>query len=109
MVRRVFDHVWTTGGDPADERQFAALASSLGIDALSVLGDAAVKDTLRRNTEQAAAQGVFGVPSFVLEGQVFWGNDSIEFFKAWLADPAILETAEMRRIDALPIAAARKL
>src|SRR3954471_2154692 len=107
-VRRVFERVWTTGGDPADQASFASLARTLGIEDLGALGDAATKDSLRRNTEEAAALGVFGVPSFVAEGQVFWGNDSIEFFNAWLADPAILQSPEMRRIDALPIAAARK-
>ena len=107
-VRRVFDHLWTTGGDPADQKSFSSLARALGVDDLARLGTAEVKDALRRNTEEAAALGVFGVPTFVSGGEVFWGNDSIEFFNAWLANPAILEDAEMRRIDALPVAAARR-
>jgi len=40
---------------------------------------------------------------------VFWGADSIEFLKAFLADPAVLRNEEMRRLDALPVAAARKI
>ncbi len=107
-VRRIFAHVWTTGGDPADEKGFAALARSLGVDDLSRLGAPEVKDALRRNTEEAAVLGVFGVPTFVSGGEVFWGNDSVEFFKAWLSEPGILQAAEMRRIDTLPVAAARK-
>jgi 2-hydroxychromene-2-carboxylate isomerase len=107
-VRRVFDHIWTSGADPADEKGFAALARSLGIGDLAALGTAEVKDTLRRNTEEAAASGVFGVPTFVVDGEIFWGSDSVEFFKAWLAEPAILASAQMRRVDALPVAAARK-
>lgn len=109
VVHRVFDRVWTTGADPADEKGFAELARSLGVDDLAVLGSAEIKDTLRRNTEEAAAQGVFGVPTFVVDGEAFWGSDSVDFFKAWLADPAILASAEMRRIDTLPVAAARKI
>jgi len=107
-VRRVFEHVWTTGGDPAGEKQFAALARALGIDDLASLSAAPVKDTLRRNTEEAAALGVFGVPTFVADGEIFWGNDSMEFFLAWLADPSVLSSEQMRRIDALPVAAARR-
>ena len=107
-VHRVFDHVWTTGGDTADEKGFAELAGSLGVHDLSRLGAPEIKDTLRRNTEEAAALGVFGVPSFVAGGEVFWGNDSVEFFKAWLEDPALLSSPEMRRLDGLPVAAARK-
>ena len=107
-VRRVFEHLWTTGADPADEKAFATLAHSLGIDDLAALGAAEVKDALRRNTEEAAARGIFGVPTFYSGGELFWGNDSLEFFKAWLNEPGLLQAAEMRRIDALPVAAARK-
>ena len=107
-VRRVFEHVWTTGVDPADEKSFAALARALGVEDLARLGEAEVKDTLRRNTEQAAALGVFGVPTFVADGEIFWGNDSMELFLAWLADPSVLASEQMRRIDALPVAAARR-
>jgi hypothetical protein len=48
------------------------------------------------------------VPSFVVDGQVFWGADAIEFVRAFLADPAVVHNDEMRRIDRLPVAATRK-
>jgi predicted DsbA family dithiol-disulfide isomerase len=67
-----------------------------------------VKDQLRANTEEAAARGVFGVPSLVIDGEVFWGADAIDFAKAFLANPAVVRNDEMRRIDALPAAAMRK-
>ena len=108
VVRKVFAHVWTTGADPGDEKRFAELAKSLGVTDPFKLAAPEVKDALRRNTEEAAAAGVFGVPTFVAGGEVFWGNDSVDFFKAWLADPSILSRPEMRRIDTLPVAAARK-
>ena len=104
-VRRIFDAVWTTGADAA--QGFPALCEELNIEQ-AALSNPQVKDALRKNTEQAAARGVFGVPSFVVDGEVFWGADSIEFLKAFLADPAVLRNAEMRRLDALPVAAARK-
>lgn len=109
VVRRVFDALWTTGDDPADQKAFAALARSVGIDDLARLGAPTIKDTLRRNTDEAAALGVFGVPTFAADGETFWGNDSIEFFKAWLENPSLLEATEMRRIDGLPVSAARKI
>jgi hypothetical protein len=51
---------------------------------------------------------VFGVPSFVIDGEVFWGADSIDFAKAFLADKRVLRNDEMRRVDNLPVGAARK-
>jgi predicted DsbA family dithiol-disulfide isomerase len=63
---------------------------------------------LRENTEQATARGVFGVPTFDVDGTLFWGADAIDFLKAYLEDPAILHSAEMKRLETLPVGAARK-
>jgi 2-hydroxychromene-2-carboxylate isomerase len=106
-VGRIFDALWATGAEAADPAAFKALAASLGVDAAR-LGAQDVKDALKRNTDEAAARGVFGVPSFEVAGEIFWGADSIGFLNACLADPATLESEEMRRVDALPVGAARK-
>lgn len=103
-VRRIFDAIWTTGAEIPEP---VALARLLGIDP-AALESPEVKTALRRNTEQAAALGVFGVPTFEADGELFWGADSIPFLNAFLADPAVLRNEEVRRLDALPVAAARK-
>jgi hypothetical protein len=56
----------------------------------------------------AAAAGVFGVPSFEADGEIFWGVDSVDFLKAFLADQSSLRNAEMKRLDALPVGAGRR-
>jgi len=106
-VRKIFDSLWTGGDDAANPIAFGALARSLGIDPMQ-LGAEEIKDALRRNTEQAAARGVFGVPTFEVDGELFWGADSIEFLNAFLADPSVLRNDEVRRLDGLPISAARR-
>jgi hypothetical protein len=63
---------------------------------------------LRRNFDAAIADGVFGVPSIVSEGVVFWGADATAMFEDFLDDPALVSSAEMRRLEALPVGAARK-
>jgi 2-hydroxychromene-2-carboxylate isomerase len=105
-VKRIFEWVWMSGENASDPERFSLLCKQLGIDAQR-LADPQVKDSLRKNTEEAAARGVFGVPSFVAEGEVFWGADAIDFLKAFLADPATVRNDEMHRLDALPVAAAR--
>ena len=104
-VKRIFQWVWMSGENASDPARFSALCRELGIDEKSL---PEYKDQLRKNTEEAAAQGVFGVPSFVADGEVFWGADSLEFLESFLEDPSILRNAEMRRVDALPVGAARK-
>jgi 2-hydroxychromene-2-carboxylate isomerase len=106
-VKRIFESVWMSGGHATDPARFQALCEQLGID-VSVLGNERIKSLLRRNTEEAAARGVFGVPSFVAEGEVFWGADAVDFLNAFLANPGVIRNEEMRRLDDLPVAAARK-
>jgi 2-hydroxychromene-2-carboxylate isomerase len=106
-VGRIFDAIWTTGAEAGDPAAFAALAKELGVDQAR-LGAPEVKDALRRNTDEAAARGVFGVPSYEVDGEIFWGADSIGFVNAFLADPAALRNEEIRRADSLPVGAARK-
>ena len=106
-IRRIFAALWTTGGDPADERAFAELARSLGIDPAR-LGDQAIKDALRLETDQAIARGVFGVPTLIIDDELFWGADAMDFVEDYLSDPGIIATAEMKRAANLPAGASRK-
>ena len=106
-IGRIFDDIWTSGEEATDSTRFASLRRDLHITE-SQLADPAVKNALRRNTEEAAGRGVFGVPSFAVDGEVFWGADSLEFLKAFLARPGLLDEAEMRRVSRLPVGAARK-
>jgi 2-hydroxychromene-2-carboxylate isomerase len=106
-IRMIFDDVWTTGADAADPARFKALCGKLGVQEAE-LAKPEVKDQLRRNGEDAIAAGIFGVPSFVVDGEVFWGADSVDFLNAFLSDPAVLRNDEMKRVAQLPVGAARK-
>jgi 2-hydroxychromene-2-carboxylate isomerase len=94
-----------SGANAEDPEGFAALCRELGVQQSTL---SQFKDPLRRNTDEAVARGVFGVPSFVVNGEVFWGADAIDFVKAFIADPAVIQNDEMRRVDHLPAAASRK-
>ena len=103
-IRVIFDEVWTTGADASDAARFAALSKKLGI---AEIGQEA-KDQLRKNTEEAVQRGVFGVPTFEVDGELFWGADSIEFLKDFLKDSSVIKNGEMQRLDGLPVSAARR-
>lgn len=106
-VDAVFDWIWGRGhaGDTADA--LAPVAQALGVDPAAI-GSDAVKAQLRANTEAAIAAGVYGVPTLAIGVELFWGNDAHEFALACLADLGVLADAEMRRVSALPVAAARR-
>lgn len=94
--RRVVDalmkHVWVGGGEVADPTRLAALTSTLAPSRDP--GSAAVKQELHATTDTAIAHGVFGVPTFELDGQIFWGLDALPMLRAavqgdpWFDSPA---------------------
>ena len=104
-VSRIFQVLWTSGDDAVHERRFDALCDEFKVTRAQL---DETKDVLRQATSDAAAAGVFGVPSFVIDGEVFWGADAVDFVKAFLRDASIIRNDEMRRVDALPVGAARK-
>ena len=76
----VFQHMWERGtkmDDPAVCR--AALLES-GLDAdrlLSRAQDQDVKDTLMRNTQEAVDRGAFGIPTFFVGSEIYFGKDRL--------------------------------
>ena len=106
-IQKIFESIWTTGEDASDPTRFASLLESLSI-AKEQIENPDVKNNLKANTEQAIRRGVFGVPTLEIDGELFWGADSMEFAKAFLKDRSVVRNAEMQRLDNLPVAAARK-
>jgi 2-hydroxychromene-2-carboxylate isomerase len=107
-VETVMDAVYLDGQDVAESDVIARLAHKLDItDPRAALSAPAVKQRLRDNTDWAIAHGVFGVPTFVIGGQIFWGHDTFDMVLDYLHDPAPFEDAQMRAADTLPIGVAR--
>ncbi|MFO1298698.1 MAG: DsbA family protein, partial [Rubrivivax sp.] len=87
VVETIFRHVWAGGGaDANDAARLAELAARLAPARDPAADD--VKRELRENTERAITLGVFGVPSYVLDGRVFWGLDALPMLRAALAGDA---------------------
>ena len=78
----VFRHVWQQGGDPNDPARLAALTQRLA--PLRDPQSAEVKQALKDATEAAIHRGVFGVPTFEVDGRLFWGVDAIPMLVAYL-------------------------
>ena len=54
-------------------------------DVRAALNDAAVKDLVKTEVDQAIARGAFGSPFIVVDGEAFWGADRLEQVERWLA------------------------
>jgi 2-hydroxychromene-2-carboxylate isomerase len=105
LIARLFRFVWADGHIPQERDAWRALLAELG--APDEPETAEVKERLRRSTEAAVARGVFGVPTSIVGGQLFWGNDATDFLIAYCRNPEILASPAMRHADALPVAATR--
>ena len=61
-----------------------------------------VKFKLKSNGEHAIGQGVFGVPTLIVDGHLFWGFDSTSLITDFLANPRLFDSSPMKRIEFLP-------
>jgi len=108
-TRAVFDLIYGRGIQPDSLEGIRLIGGALNIPhPESAMQDPVVKDTLRANTAQATSDGVFGVPSFVIDGEVFWGGDSTEMMLDFLENPALFEAPEMKRISNMEMGLTRK-
>lgn len=89
VCETVFRHVWLGGGDAEDGQRLQALRAQLA-PALDVASDT-VKHQLKANTDAALAKGVFGVPTFEVDGRLFWGFDALPMLRACLDGDAWFE------------------
>jgi 2-hydroxychromene-2-carboxylate isomerase len=107
-VRRIFRYLWRDGGSLGDAAAFAALGRAVGVtDAAAAIQAPAVKDTLRANGDRARALGLFGVPSLLIDGALFWGYDATDMAIAAMCDPGLLGRGELGRVSELPIGVER--
>ncbi|MDP3822189.1 MAG: 2-hydroxychromene-2-carboxylate isomerase [Burkholderiales bacterium] len=79
--------VWVEERNIADEPTLAALLATLGLPAQR-LADAqsqAVHARYETDTQRAIDTGVFGAPTYVVDGEMFWGQDRLDFVQRRLA------------------------
>jgi 2-hydroxychromene-2-carboxylate isomerase len=91
FVRNVYRANFGEDRDIADRAVLESILRDVGTDPAAVLRDAEsqpVKDHLRASTEQAQRLGIFGAPSYIVRGELFWGNDRLEDALTWARQDA---------------------
>ena len=87
FVRGMFEAYFADDRDIEDPLVVDAVLGALGLHGPALRQralSAEWKPRLRRQTERAASLGIFGAPTFIARGELFWGNDRLEQALDWM-------------------------
>lgn len=88
FVHAVYRAYFVQGQDISGTEVVEAAAGPAGVDAAELQAGVQQPDTkerLKTQVEQAIAAGVFGAPTIVVDGELFWGHDRLPQIDRWLA------------------------
>ena len=87
FAHAVFRAYWMDGRDIGDSPVVLEIAAGLGIDReafAAAIATQEIKDRVKQETDAAIAQGMFGAPYFLVDGEPFWGADRLPQIDKWL-------------------------
>jgi 2-hydroxychromene-2-carboxylate isomerase len=108
-IQTIFDFIWHEGRNIGNAEEWRSLTDTIGLtDANDKLADPAIKNALRSNTDEAIARGVFGVPTLIVDDELFWGHDAAGFLLEFLNRPDALRRDIFEPVNKLAQGAARR-
>ncbi|MFT5132172.1 MAG: 2-hydroxychromene-2-carboxylate isomerase [Gammaproteobacteria bacterium] len=109
VINKIFNYIWQDGLSLDDDSSWIQFTRGLGVDKPEeLINQPDVKQTLRNNTEEAIDAGIFGVPTILADGHLFWGFDATDMYLDYQKNPGLFDDPELRAIDDLPKAAQRR-
>ena len=105
LVGALFRAVWVRGLHVSEALVVRALAGEVGLDGATLIDQANQADgkaRLRRQTDDAIACGVFGVPTVEVGGELFWGYDDLPHVELALAGRDPLDRTAWQQWSGLP-------
>ena len=89
VCETLFRHVWCGSAEASDAARLQTITQQL--QPTRAANSDEVKAQLKANTDEAIASGVFGVPTFEVDGKLFWGVDALPMLRAYLLGDAWFE------------------
>jgi 2-hydroxychromene-2-carboxylate isomerase len=110
LIDRLYAAVWAGGPGVTDRATVAAICAEAGVPAaaLDEAESAEGKQRLRRQTDEALAAGAFGVPTMLVDGELFWGVDSLPHLERFLRGEDPVDPKVVQQWAALPSSATRR-
>lgn len=107
IIRAIFDAGWRDGRDLGDPQQLQLALELAGLDGAQIVEQTQnpdIKSHLKQHCDEALQHGVFGVPTFVIDGHLFWGNDQFETIAPWLTEGDPFDDETLTRLLHTPSA-----
>lgn len=92
MAHAILEAHWRDDADLSNPTTLAKIATALGHDAQSLIARAASKDcqdVLQSNSDWARGNNVFGSPTYIVDGDAFYGQDRLELVERALQKPFV--------------------
>ena len=108
VIDALYQATWATRAGITDPDTVRDVLAPLGLSTLVDAAESAeVKAQVRSNTEAAVEAGVFGVPTILVDDELFWGTDSLEHLEAFLRGEDPLTPEMTAAFAAMPAQATR--
>jgi len=109
LIDALYRATWATGEGITDPAVVQRIASEVGLpgDAVDQAQQPAIKTRIRANSEDAIARGMFGVPTMLVDDQMFWGCDSLPHLAYYLAHGDVVSAEMIETWEHLPAQAVR--
>jgi 2-hydroxychromene-2-carboxylate isomerase len=107
VIDALFHAGWGQGRNLSDAGELARILEAAGLDGprlVAATQEPAARDALRRQTDEAIARGIFGVPSSYVDGELFWGHDRVDDLCEYLAGDDPLDRERLAELLARPVA-----
>ena len=88
--------------DPDHWNTFCNAVGLSVFEANELISKPEIKSELITNGENAIKRAVFGVPTLIVDGQLFWGYDSTSLVLDYLTNPGLFNSPAMKRLETLP-------
>lgn len=112
LIDRLFSAVWGGGGPGVQDAQVVAkIATEVGLDGEAMVlatGHEESKARLKAQTDRALAEGTFGVPTMIADGELFWGLDSFPHLERRLRGEDPIDRIDLSRWRDIPASARRR-
>jgi 2-hydroxychromene-2-carboxylate isomerase len=105
LISALFRATWSDGLHVSEPEVVARVADGVGLDGAVLVEQASsqpIKDRLRARTDEAIGRGVFGVPTFEVENELFWGYDDLPYLERFLAGEDTIDPEEAKLWGAGP-------